>query len=372
MKSLMKPLLLVVFFIIGLIWISNIMPQGTNQTEEYLPVSVVQIIDSGEVTVLEQKQPYQRLKVRVMQGDKQDNEFLVDYGTDQTLRPDQLLAVNDQVVLQSEVGEGGTQEVRIIDRYRLPGLRIFTILFVVLVILIAGRQGIGSLIGLLVSAIVILQFIVPQILNGANPVTISIIGAIGMLVATMFLAHGFKWQTGVSLVATAITLLIAGCISYVAVSVLMLAGTGSEEAYLLQVGQLPDLNLRGLLLGGMILGILGILDDVTTSQVAAIYALYKENKHLSVKDLVWRGFSLGREHIASLVNTLVLAYAGVSFPLFIFFVLNPQNQPAWVIFNSEFIAEEVVRTLSGSFGLVLGVPISTLLSALAAKYIKSN
>ncbi len=372
MKSLRKQLFLIVVLIISLWGLLRIMPQSSNSSEEFLPVSVVQIIDSGELTVLEQKQPYQRLKVRVMQGERKDNEFIVDYGTDQTLRSDQLLTVNDSVVLQRDISQENKEQLRIIDRYRLPGLRVFTILFIILVIIIAGKQGLGSLIGLLVSAIVILQFVVPQILNGANPVTVSILGAIVMLVVTMFLAHGFKWQTAVSLVATAFTLLIAGCISYIAVSVLMLSGTGSEEAYLLQVGQLPDLNLRGLLLGGMILGILGILDDVTTSQVAALFALYKENRQLSVKDLIVRGFSLGREHIASLVNTLVLAYAGVSFPLFIFFVLNPQNQPAWVIFNSEFIAEEVVRTLSGSFGLVLGVPISTILSSIAVKYIKTT
>lgn len=330
----------------------------------------MQIIDSGEVTVLEQTQPYQRVKVRVLSGTYKDNEFIVDHGMDRTLRADQLLRLGDQVVLSKEVTNDGKEVLSIIDRYRLPGIQLFALAFIVLVILFAGRQGIGSLIGLIVSAGIILHYIVPQILQGAEPVMVSIIGAIVMLLVTMYLAHGVKMSTTISLVSTALTLFIAGIISYVAVLTLHLSGTGSEEAYLLQLGQLPNLNLRGLLLGGMILGVLGILDDVTTSQVASIIAIYKENTALTVRELISRGLMLGREHIASLVNTLVLAYAGVSFPLFIFFVLNPLNQPLWVILNSEFIAEEIVRTLSGSFGLVLGVPISTILTSVIIKRIK--
>ncbi|HYC80108.1 MAG TPA: YibE/F family protein, partial [Candidatus Binatia bacterium] len=123
------------------------------------------------------------------------------------------------------------------------------------------------------------------------------------------------------------------------------------------------LNLRGLLLGGIILGVLGVLDDITTAQSAAVYEIRRANPALPFKELYSRGLSIGREHISSLVNTLFLAYAGASLPLFLFFTAGDHPQPFWVTLNSEFIAEELIRTLVGSVALMLAVPITTFLAA---------
>jgi len=146
------------------------------------------------------------------------------------------------------------------------------------------------------------------------------------------------------------------------VSVAQLSGTGSEEALLLNVSSTMQINLRGLLLGGMIFGVLGVLDDVTTAQAAAVDEIKKANPKLGFEELYQGGISVGKEHIVSLVNTLVLAYIGSSFPLLLLFSLN-QGVPLWITLNSEFIMEEVIRTLVGSTALIFAVPITTVMAA---------
>jgi uncharacterized membrane protein len=148
-----------------------------------------------------------------------------------------------------------------------------------------------------------------------------------------------------------------------------LSGMGTEDAYNLLLGSSKAINLHGLLLGGIIIGALGVLDDTTTTQSTTIAELSEANPSYSMKELFNKGMVIGREHIASLVNTLVLAYAGAAMGIFIFIILTLQtkSQPWWVIFNSEVIAEEVVRTLAGSLGLILAVPITTLIASFFAK-----
>jgi len=140
-----------------------------------------------------------------------------------------------------------------------------------------------------------------------------------------------------------------------------LFGLGSEESLDLQYGALKNINLQGLLLAGIIIGALGVLDDITTAQTAAVAELKLANAKLSFDELYRRGMAVGKEHITSLVNTLALAYAGASLPMLLLFTVY--QQPLWVTLNSEFVVEEVVRTVVGSLALTVAVPITTFLAA---------
>lgn len=307
------------------------------------------------------KLEYQTLKVKISKGDERGKELEIKFGGDGLIPDYQKIKSGDKVTIVKTEIEGITNYF-IIDRYRLPYLALILGLFFALVIFFSRFKGLASIFGLVISILVLVKFLVPRILNGGDPLIIGLVGAFIIAILSIYTAHGLNKRTSVALVSTILTLVISAILAISFVYLAKLFGGGSEEAFFLQTGQFGKINLRGLLLAGIIIGALGVLDDITTSQTAAIDEIKKANPNLSFQELYKSGLSVGREHIASLVNTLVLAYAGASLPLFILFSTN-KTQPLWVVLNSEFIAEEVIRTLVGSTSLVLAVPISTFLAS---------
>ncbi len=279
---------------------------------------------------------------------------------------DLRLSPGQQVVVERAGMPDGTVEYRMRERYRLPALQWLLAAFVLLGVLFGGVTGFMSIVGLLASVAVLMLFVVPRIAEGADPLLVSLTGAYVIACTSLFLAHGFKKRTSVALLSTCVTLAIAAAAAVFSVKFAALFGLGSEEAMFLQTGPLAGVNLRGLLIGGFIIGALGVLDDVTTAQTAAIDEISKANPSLTSRQLYKAGFSVGKEHIASLINTLALAYVGASLPLLLLF-RQSTDVPAWMVVNGESIAEEIVRTLVGSTALLLAVPISTWFAAYLLK-----
>jgi len=269
----------------------------------------------------------------------------------------------DTVLVEVLHKPDGSTEYFFREQYRLNALIFLLVLFIALSVILAGWTGIASFAGLVVSIGILMLFVVPQIAAGRNPLLISLIGSCLIACSSIYLAHGFHRRTTLALFSTMITLAITTFLALFAVSFSSLFGMGSEEAMFLQFG-LADVNLRGLLLGSIIIGALGVLDDITTAQTAAIAEISRANPSLGFRELYHAGSAVGREHIASLINTLALAYFGTSMPLMLLFGIN-RDLPVWAIVNAEFIAEEIVRTLVGSSALLLAVPISTWLAARA-------
>lgn len=268
--------------------------------------------------------------------------------------------VGDKVVI-AKVQNAEETYYELIDRYRLPAIWYLLGVFLALVIAFASWQGAGSLLGLVFSLVVILRFMLPQLLEGKDAVWVAFGTACVIAAVSTILAHGWRRRTLAAAAANAVTLGAVALLSQLAVYAVGLSGLGTEEAVYLQLGFGASLSLKGLLLAGLIIGTLGVLDDVTTAQAAAVEEVHTANPTLSSRELYRKGLSVGREHIAALVNTLALVYAGASLPLLVLFSAhNPQ--PWWVTFNSEFVLEEVVRTLVGSSALILAVPVSTALA----------
>lgn len=269
------------------------------------------------------------------------------------LNPGELIAISFQE---------GQELPSVEDRFRLPQLLWLGVIFIGLALVLAGRQGVASLLGLGASFLILVGFVAPAILSGGDPLLVSGIGAGLIGFFSIYLAHGFNLRTTIALTATLITVFLALLSAVVAVESTNLLGLGADvEALALQFG---GVNLRGLLLGGIVIGTLGVLDDITTSQVATVFELQRAAPELSVRELFTRASNVGREHISALINTLVLAYAGSSFPLFLLVVANDQ-QPTWLLLSQELLAEEIVRTLVGSSALLLAVPIATFLASIA-------
>jgi uncharacterized membrane protein len=198
------------------------------------------------------------------------------------------------------------------------------------------------------------------ILTGNNPVTVSIFGSIILLSVTLYLTYGWNLKTHAAVLSMVLVLLFTGFLAVVFVNFTRLRGIGDESALFLLQSMNLQINLRGLLLGGMIIGALGVLDDLVTTQASAVFELRHANDALKAGELFRSAMRIGQDHVAATVNTLVLAYAGASLPLFLLFSLGQGSYGTLV--NFEFVAEEVVRTLVGSLGLIAAVPLTTAIA----------
>ncbi len=343
-----------------------------SQVQPYYKAEVVDVTDSGIKKEFGQESPYQTLTVRVLDGDIAGKTLGINHGSGYSLDPNQLVKKGQLVVVTLGIGQNGTAEYQIVDAYRLDQISTILFIFFGIILILSGWRGFGAIVGMFMSLGVIVWYIVPQILAGKDPLFVSVSGGLGIMITTMYLAHGFSKRTTISVVSTFIALVVTGIIATISVKLAHLTGLGTEDATALRLGTTGYINLKGLLLGGIIIGTLGVLDDVTTGLVASVSELVKSVKKPEFSSLYKSGLEVGKEHIASLVNTLVLAYAGAALPVFLVIVLNPNHVPLWVILNSEIIMEEVVRTVSGSIGLLTAVPITSFLAATYHRHLHSK
>ena len=328
--------------------------------EETVQARVLEVIEEGEIDRGGIAQPYQKLRVVLLDGDLAGRAVTVDHGLYSLLSPESLYRAEDRVWVLRSRGPDGSDVLIITDAVRLDAMAWLAIAFVAIIVVVARWQGVRSLLGMLVSLLIITQFILPMILAGGDPVSISVAGSFVVLAVTLYLIYGWTRKTHAAVTGMLFSLIITGLLAALAVGLARLTGQGAEEALFLQASG-AAINLRGLLLAGIIVGALGVLDDVTISQASAVTELAAANPDLAPLDVFRRAMNIGRDHIASTVNTLVLAYVGASLPLLLLFSIYPQ--PFAQTLNREFIAEEVVRTLVGSLGLVLSVPITTFLAS---------
>ncbi len=269
-------------------------------------------------------------------------------------------SAGQRVKLQEIEDASGSKTYLVSDFRRDRPLLLLTAMFVLTVIAFGRWQGGRAILGLAITFLIIIGFIVRAILDGRDPVVVALVGSVVVMIVTLYLSHGYSRKTTAAVVGTAVALLFTGALSVLFVNLANLTGFTSEEARLanLEVG---GLSLSGLLLAGIIIGGLGVLDDVTMSQSSTVFELYRANPSATFADLLRGALNVGRDHIAATVNTLFLAYAGASLPLLILFVTGSDS--LGTVVTSEIVAVEVVRTLVGSIGLIAAVPLTSALAA---------
>ena len=251
----------------------------------------------------------------------------------------------------------------LVDFERRGPMLWLALIFVAAVLLLGRWRGALSLVGLALSLALVLVFVVPSILDGNSPLGVAVTGALAIAFVTIPLAHGLGAKSMAALLGTAASLLLTAVLAVVFTELTHLTGLSSEEAIFLQLGQ-ADLSLEGLLLAGIVIGALGVLDDVTISQASTVLALRRANPALGFGELFRRALQVGRDHVSATVNTLVLAYVGASLPALLLF--SAADLGVAEVVNFEIVAKEIVATLVGSIGLVAAVPITTALAALLA------
>lgn len=271
--------------------------------------------------------------------------------------------VGDRVELDRVLIDGEDPAWFIVDFRRLPTLWLLLGLFVLAVIAVGRWHGLRSLLGLAISLLIVVYFVVPAILVGRSPPLVAIVGALAIMIVTLYLAHGVNEMTTSAIIGTGGALLLTVGLAVVIVDRAKITGYASDEANLVSFA-FEGLDLQGLVLAGLIIAALGVLDDVTVSQASTVFALHDTDRTLSWSALFTRAMKVGRDHIASVVNTLFLAYAGASLALLVLF--STSGLPASEIVNSEVFAEELVKTVIGSLGLIAAVPFTTALAARVA------
>ena len=330
---------------------------------------VLQIIEEGQVDLGGHTQKYQIARVNILEGEYAGIPMEIDYGKRQLRSDDYDLTVGSRVMVSISKTPDNVINAYFVDFVRTTPLFWLTMIFAIAIIVISRWKGVRALLSMAFSLYLIIDQIIPHILNGDDPLWVSIIGSIILLGVTLYLTYGWNLKTHSSVISMVLVLLLTGALSGLFVIFTKLNGTGDENVmFLMQMMEKP-LNLRGLLLGGMIIGALGVLDDLVTTQSAAVFELHHANPNFGFRALYNSAMRIGQDHVAATVNTLVLAYAGASLPMLLMFSLGHGNYG--YIINFSFIAEEVVRTLVGSLGLIAAVPLTTAIAILFAQKAES-
>lgn len=295
----------------------------------------------------------QTLKIKFLEGARKGEILTFENDYIQLKKGDKFflnyLVTIDNVELYS------VQEV---DR-RIP-MFFIGILFVGTILIFGGMQGFRSLLSLAGSLLVIIYVLVPTLVKGYPPIPTSILIAAGVLFCAIFFTHGFNRRSTIAFLGTIIAVGITGLLAHISIDSTGLTGLATDESIYLNLNTHGQLNFVGLLLAGIIIGSLGVLDDIAITQVAIVRELFGAGKHLNKWEIYRKAIRVGKEHVGALVNTLVLAYTGAALPLLLLFSLSDSNILS--IINREIFATEIIRCLIGSIGLILTVPITTLLA----------
>ncbi|MEU6151181.1 YibE/F family protein [Actinosynnema sp. NPDC047251] len=299
--------------------------------------------------------------VRMSDGDAAGREVRIpvpDVATSPTF------AVGDAVVLSYAGGDPGSgQSYQLADFQRGVPMLLLAVLFVAAVLLLGRWQGLAALGALALSFVVLVLFVLPSILAGEDPLTVAVVGAGLIMFVVLYLTHGVSARTSTAVLGTLASLVLIGVLGLAFSALTKLTGLDQDTANLVAaLGH--GIDTRGLLLAGTIIGALGVLDDVTVTQTSSVWELRRANPALGFRELYAAGSRIGRDHLSSVVNTLVMAYAGTALPLLLTFSLSGRDLGE--ILTAQNVAQEVVRTLVGSIGLVAAVPITTALAAFVA------
>lgn len=307
--------------------------------------------DNGDLNT-KSTSPTQDIKAVIDEGE--DTGKIVELTNDYV-----MLNVGDLFYLNETPQPDGTVSYNVNAPYRLNALFLFLIIFLILVFLFGGAQGMRGLISLGGSLVLIVFVLVPSILHGFSPIIASLGIASLIIVVGSYVTHGFNKTTTAAVIGMIITVVVTGAIAYYAINLTHLTGA-DENAIYLSTNSNITIDLVGLLFGGIMIGLLGVLYDVAISQAISVEELNKVAPHLSRWYVYKRAIRIGKEHIGALVGTLAIAYVGVSLPLILLY--SKSTTSIAVTINQEIFSTEILRILISSIGLILAVPITTILA----------
>lgn len=346
--------------VVVLIAIVALWPTGSSERTDPLGVTASDPVAAAVTAVelvpcsFDPVEDCELVTLTVDEGDFENETFTLEQP------PGSAVDTGDAILVEIiDLGDG-TEQAVFYDFQRGTPITVLAVVFCAAIIVLGGWRGLGALAGLALSLVVIVVFTLPALLDGSNAVAVALATCGLIAFVALFLAHGRGPATAVALLSTFASLALIALLAWAFVGLSNLTGLGDENVgYLSALG--IQIDPRGLLLAGVVIGSLGVLDDVTVTQVSAVWELHRAAPDTGFIGLYRRALRIGRDHISSTVNTLFLAYAGAALPLLLLF--SQADEEVTSIATREIVAVEIVRALVGSVGLVASVPISTALAA---------
>lgn len=300
----------------------------------------------------------QTLTIEILEGT--DEGRTVTFENDFTQLED-----GDVFYVRHTIGGFDLETWAVSDPYRLDILLWIGLAFLALVFFFGGFQGIRGLASLAGSLVLIFYLLLPSIHNGISPILISLGVASLIILVGSYITHGFNRTTTAAMLGMITTIVITGIATYFAIDLAQLSGFTSDENVYLNFNTDGRIDMVGLLFGGIMIGLLGVLYDSAIGQAVAVEELYRASGNYTRKQVYLRGLRIGREHIGALVNTLAIAYVGASLPLLL--LLKQSTASPFYLLNSEIFATEIIRILMSSIGIILAVPVTTLIATYLLK-----
>lgn len=363
----MKKSILIIIFIM-LISCSNVYGEFAEPLTAYTEKAVVLAVEeTEEVEEIEGiLSKIQYIQLKITSGKYKGQIFETENHMSDNIAYDIVVQKGDRVVVVIEEYENEYIEVYISDYARQSQIFYLLGLFVLLIILIGKKKGIKAILTLAITIIMVVKILLPLMLKGINPIPISIIISILITVVTILIISGFNNKSIAAIIGTCSGFIIAGIIAYIVGINIRLTGLSAEEATMLMyLPQEIDFDFKSLLFSGIILGALGAIMDVGMSIASSIEEIHNANKNLTKKELFNAGMNVGKDIMGTMTNTLILAYTGSSIPLLLLFMGYETSMIK--IMNLDIIATEIVRSLSGSIGLVLTIPLTALIATALIK-----
>jgi len=324
------------------------------------------------IDIMGREQILQKLKLVGLTKNFEGKEIIFDGIAKQQATKD-VYDSGDRVFVSLLTDHYGNESFYINDTVRYPKIYYLAAIFIAVVLIAGRKKGLTSLLGLAFTFFVIIKFVIPQIVNGADALTVTLISTLIILIFSIYITHGFTKKASIAIAGTFIGVLLVSVMSILSAKIMGLTGFSGGETMYLSAFMQNGFNPRNLMLAGFIFGALGILDDIAITQVSTVQELKIANPSLYKFDLYKRAMKVGIDHNASMTNTLFLAYTGASISLLVLLSFRqPPFETLTQVINNEIVATEIVRTLVGSIGIVLTIPITTLLAAYAFSNINFN
>ena len=347
------------------IFSSFVFPVLAQQTEGVISfkAQVIEILDEAtkereDGSIFRQ----QNLKLKALEGEREGEEFIY-YGiSDIEVASEKSYKIGDKVFVDVFTADNKEETVYVTEYVRSQALWYLVIIFIVVFLVIGKTKGIRALLSLILTFVIIIKFMLPLILAGHDPFFVSLIGGLLIMTLVIYLTEGWQKKSHLAIISVIASLLVTLILSLIFTNLSRLTGMAQEETvFLLGLGDL-SINFKGLLLAGMLIGAIGVLDDIIVSQIEAVERIYEANPSLPTKKVFSLAFKIGNTHLGTMVNTLFLTYAGAALPLLLIFTLGQETGLSLSrALNSEVITTEIIRTLVGSIGVMSAMPIATFL-----------